>query len=224
MPAGHSGRRIDLSCPLSPRDTGLRGQRREGTGMPGNPCWRTADWLSPRVHAILAARSGPGSARTMRSLAASSFRVEGGETYDRFGDQPSPNRFGDQPSPNRFGDQPSPRGGGDHRRRAACAATRPHPWCALPVLPDREVRVLAAGQPAAPGRLSRLPAVDADALHAAGIATAGVTGGARRGLLRCHWSRTAHRPTGNPLRTWLCRIASGTVIAAQGALRARGPG
>ena len=44
----------------------------------------------------------------MRSLAASSFRVEGGETYDRFGDQPSPNRFGDQPSPNRFGDQPSP--------------------------------------------------------------------------------------------------------------------
>ena len=150
----------------------------------------------------------------MRSLAASSFRVEGGETYDRFGDQPSPNRFGDQPSPNRFGDQPSPnrfgdqlspRGGGDHRRRAACAATRPHPWCALPVLPDREVRVLAAGQPAAPGRLSRLPAVDADALLAAGIATAGITGG----LL---------------LRHWLCRIASGTVIAAQGALRARGPG
>ena len=131
----------------------------------------------------------------MCSLAASSFRVEDGETHDRSGDQPSPNRLGDQPSP---------RGGGDHRRRAACTATRPHPWCALPVLPDREVRVLAAGQPAAPGRLSRLPAVDADALLAAGIATAGVT----RGLLLCHW---------------LCRIASGTVIAAQGALRARRP-
>jgi hypothetical protein len=49
-------------------------------------------------------------------------------------------------------DQPGLRWCGDHRSAAAWAATRCHPPGAVPLLPDGQVRVLAVGQPAAPGQ------------------------------------------------------------------------
>ena len=109
--------------------------------------------LSPPNCATVAAHSGPGSVRTMRSLAASSFFVEGGATYGRDCDQPGPPWC-------------------DHRSAAALAATRCCPSCALPLLPDGKIRVLAVGQPAALGRLPRLPA--------AGTRRPGSRGGGRQ--------------------------------------------
>ena len=103
-----------------------------GTGGIGAGC------LSPPNCATVAAHSGPGSVRTMRSLAASSFFVEGGETYGRTCDQPVLPWC-------------------DHRSAAASAATRCRPSCAVPLLSDGKIRLLAVGQPAAPGQLPRLP-------------------------------------------------------------------
>jgi hypothetical protein len=105
---------------------------------PAGLAWRVY-CLPPPNCATVAAYSGPGSVRTMRSLAASSFFVEGGETYGRICDQPGLPWC-------------------DHRSAAAPAATRCCPSRGLPLLPDGKIRVLAAGQPAAPGRLPRLPA------------------------------------------------------------------
>jgi len=98
-----------------------------------------AGCLSPPNCATVAAHSGPGSVRTMRSLAASSFFVEGGETYGRTCDQTGLPWC-------------------DHRSAAVSAATRCRPSCAVPLLPDGKIRVLAVGQPAALGQLPRLPA------------------------------------------------------------------
>ena len=89
----------------------------------------------------------------MRSLAASSFFVEGGETYGRTCDQTGLPWC-------------------DHRSAAASAAIRCRPSFAVPLLPDGKIRVLAVGQPAALGQLPRLPA--------AGTRRPGRRGGAHR--------------------------------------------
>ena len=126
---------------------------------------------SPPNCATVAAHSGPGSVRTMRSLAASSFFVEGGETYGRTCDQPGLPWC-------------------EHRSAAASAATRCCPSGAVPLLPDGKIRVLAVGQPAALGQLPRLPA--------AGTRRPGRRGGGRQqddalGL------QTSLRATGAPV-------------------------
>ena len=46
------------------------------------------------IHGTVVSRSAPGSVRTMCSLAASGFRVEGGETRDRSCDQATPRERG----------------------------------------------------------------------------------------------------------------------------------
>jgi len=76
----------------------------------------------------------------MCSLAASGFRVEGGETRDQSCDQATL-----------------------RERGAASATTRCHPVPAVHLLPHGQIRVLAVGLQIALGRLSRLPEADSQA-------------------------------------------------------------
>ena len=114
--------------------SGSRRQRpHQGAGAIGSDC------LSAPNCATVATPSEPGSAGPCAPSPLSSFFVEGGETYGRTRDQPGLPRC-------------------EPRNAAALAATRYCPPCALPLLPDGKIRVLAVGQPARPGRLPRLPA------------------------------------------------------------------
>src|SRR3984893_11824103 len=92
------------------------------------------------IHATVVSRSAPGSVRTMCSLAASRFHVEGGETRVRSCDWATL-----------------------RERGAPWAIVRCHSARAVYLLPHGQIRVLAVGLQIALSRLSQLPAADSQA-------------------------------------------------------------